>query len=198
MHGADEIQIECRKANKPYIYIDHGYFRRDLGLRWARFCVSHYHCKDWRDYSETPEVKVNDWKTGRHIVVLPPADYVSKIYKAKYWLDETLETLRKNTDRLILIKKKHDGRLADVINGAHCVVSFGSVGDVESVLSGIPVFTSEHSPCSPIAEKDFTKIETPHYPDRLKWIKSLYGSEWEFNEMKDCWERLWPLLPSTI
>ena len=198
LHGADEIQIECRQKNIPYIYMDHGYFRRDLSLRFARFCVSHYHNTDWRPYHESPEIQLKEWKQGRHIVILPPAEFVAKIYNAQDWLEKTLETLRVNTDRLILIKRKHDGQLKDFLNDCHAVVSFGSVGDVEAVLSGVPVFTSEYSPASPVSLKDFTKIESPIYPERTDWIQSLYGSEWEFNEMQDCWERLCPLLPSTI
>jgi len=199
LHGADEIQIECREKNIPYISIDHGYFRRDLNLKYARFCVSHYHCNDWRDYEESPEVNVFDWKDyGDHVVVLPPAEYVAKIYKAKDWLDETVETLRKNTDRLIMVKRKNDGDLFSVIKDCWAVVSFGSVGDVESALYGKPLFTSDFSPASPISLKDFTKIETPVYPDRTQWLRSLYGCEWESSEMKQCWDRLCPLLPSTI
>lgn len=195
LHGADEIQIECREKGIKYISIDHGYFRRDLNLKFARFCVSNYHCNDWRDYEEAPESSVFDWKPeGDAVVILPPPEYVAKVYKAQGWLDETVETLRKSTDRLILIKRKHDGDLLSVINDCWAVVSFGSVGDVESALYGKPLFTSEFSPASPISLKDFSKIETPIYPDRDQWLRSLYGSEWESTEMRECWERLSPLM----
>ena len=198
LNGADEIQIECRLKKIPYISIDHGYFRRDLNLRFARFCVSNFHCNDWRPYPEAPKVSVFDWKPfGEHVVVLPPPDYVARVYGASEWLDETVDLIRKNTDRLILIKRKTDGDLYSVIKDCWAVVSFGSVADVESALYGKPLFTSEFSPAAPISLKDFTKIESPIYPEREEWLKSLYGCEWESDEMTDCWERLCPLIQST-
>jgi len=198
LNGADEIQTECRDKKIPYVYIDHGYFRRDLGLKYARFCVSNFHNTDWRDYEETPKTPVFDWKDyGGHIVILPPAEYVSRVYRASNWLADTIDLVRKNTDRVIMVKRKHDGDLFSVIKDCWAVVSFGSVADVESALYGKPLFTSEFSPASPISEKDFTKIESPIYPDREKWIRSLYGCEWESSEMELCWERLKWQLPLT-
>ena len=198
LHGADEIQTECRDKKIPYVYIDHGYFRRDLNLKYARFCVSNYHCNDWRDYEEPPKVSVFDWKDfGGHVVILPPAEYVARVYKASNWLHDTIETVRKHTDRVIMVKRKHEGDLFSVIKDCWAVVSFGSVADVECALYGKPLFTSEFSPASPISLKDFTKIESPIYPDRSRWLRSLYGCEWESTEMKECWDRLKWQLPHT-
>lgn len=195
LNGADEIQIECRKLKIPYVYIDHGYFRRSLDLSVARFCVNNYHCNDFRPYQDSPKAPVFDWKPfGDSVVVLPPSDYVAKVYGANRWLEETLETLKKHTDRPLFIKRKGSGDLFSAIKDCWAVVSFGSVADVETALYGKPLFTSEFSPASPISIKDFTKIETPIYPERGAWISSLYGSEWESTEMQDCWERIWPLI----
>lgn len=198
LHGADEIQIKCRSLGIPYVYIDHGYFRRDFNLKYARFCVNNYHCTDWRDYEESPKTSVFDWKDyGEHVVVLPPSDYVAKVYGASKWLHETLEVLKKSTGRPIAVKRKHDGDLFSAIRNCWAVVSFGSVADVECALYGKPLFTSEFSPASPISLKDFTKIETPIYPEREKWIRSLYGCEWESTEMHHCWDRIkWQLQPT--
>ena len=188
LHGAAEIQIECRKHGIPYILIDHGYFNRDIGLSVARFCVNNYHCTDWRD-SNRPIPKVKDYRSGETIVVISPSDYAKLIYKAHDWLDETVAQIRKTTDRKIVIKHKDDGQLSDYLRKAHALVSFGSVSEVEAAIAGIPVFVSEYSPAYPITQP-ISNIETPDYPERESWLRSLAACQWYSHEMTECWQRL--------
>jgi hypothetical protein len=54
---------------------------------------------------------------------------------------------------------------------------------VEMAVAGVPCFTSEFSPAAQISEKDFSKIETPIYPDREPWLKTLSYSQWNVGEM---------------
>lgn len=188
LHGADDIQIECRKKNIPYVLIDHGYFHRDMNLEWARFCVSNYHCTDWRTSNrEIP--KAHEWKQGKQIVLLPPPEKIVKIYGAEHWLDETITELKQYTDRKLVIKKKGEGDFKQAISGAHAVVSFGSVGEVEAAIRGIPVFSSQYSPTVPISQP-LSEIETPLYPDRTEWMRSLAACEWHKDEMEQCWNRI--------
>jgi hypothetical protein len=188
LHGAAEIQIECRKQGIHYILIDHGYFNRDIGLSVARFCVDNYHCTDWRT-SDRPIPKVKAYRSGKTIVVIPPSDYAKLIYKAENWLDETLEQLKNYTDRKVIVKPKSEGVLKDYLRDAHALVSFGSVSEVEAAIAGVPVFVSEHSPLAPI-NQPLSNIETPDYPEREAWLRSLAASQWYSHEMNQCWERL--------
>ena len=188
LHGAAEIQIECRKKNIHYILIDHGYFARDIGLSVARFCVDNYHCTDWRT-SNRPIPKVKAYRAGKTIVVIPPSDYAKMIYKAHGWLDDTLEQLKQVTDRKVIVKTKGEGLLKDYLRDAHALVSFGSVSEVEAAIAGVPVFVSEHSPLSPI-NQPLSNIETPDYPERETWLRSLAASQWYSHEMTEAWHRL--------
>lgn len=188
LNGADLIQIECRKQKIPYVLIDHGYFHRDMNLTWARFCVNNYHCTDWRG-SDRDIPKLHKWKTGNHIVVLPPAPYIAKIYESQDWLENTVSELKQHTDREVVVKHKGEGELRDALHNAHAVVSFGSVGEVEAVLTGIPVFSSPYSPTAPISQP-ISEIESPAYPDRTLWASSLAACEWHKDEMEQCWNRL--------
>lgn len=197
-NGMFEVQETCLKENIPYIYIDHGYFRRAFNLEWYRISVSHYHTRDWRDSDRKHSGKVHQWKTGEHVVIIPPNAHAAKLYKAKDWLDKTTETVKNHTDRRIIVKEKGVGSLPDSLENAHCVVSFGSVAEVEAAMYGIPVFCSEYSPCVPIGEQDFTKIETPSYPDRGQWLRSLAGAEYRTGEEVMALERICPLVPIPI
>jgi len=191
-HGADNIQIACRKLGIPYLLIDHGYFNRDFNLSVARYCVNNYHCTDWRK-SDKPIPKVKEWKSGKHVLIIPPADKIAYIYGAENWVNETVKEVKRYTDRPIIIKKKNEGKLSDFLPMAHVVVSFGSVADVESAIAGVPVITSKFSPAIPISNK-IEDIEDLKHFDRTAWLSALAGSEWRASEMPECWQRIKTLL----
>lgn len=188
LHGADNIQIDCRKRSIPYILIDHGYFNRDFNLSVARFCVNNYHNTNWKE-TDKPIPKVKDWKKGNHVLIIPPADKIAYIYGAENWVNETIKEVKKYTDRPIIIKKKNEGKLGNYLAMAHVTVSFGSVADVESAIAGVPVITSQFSPAIPISNK-IEDIEDLKEFDRTSWLKALAGAEWKSNEMQQCWQRL--------
>lgn len=190
MNGTDDIQVECRKQNIPYVYIDNGYFNRSNFLTYARYCFNNYHCTDWRT-SDKKIPKMKKWKKdGKDIIVLSISPTTEKIYNVYGWLDNILEEIKKYTDRNIIIKDKDDPvPLAKYLENAHAVVSFTSVGDVESVLNGVPVYGSEFGPVVPITQP-LSEIESPKYPDRTAWASSLAAAEWHQCKMEDCWKRL--------
>lgn len=189
--GMDQVQIECRARNIPYVYIDHGYFRRSFNMDYYRICVSNFHCTDWRDSDRKWSGSVKDWKKdGEHVVILAPTEAVSKVYQIHDWLDKTIETVKNNTNRKIVVKHKGIGGFNEILESAFAIVSFGSVADVQAAMHGIPVFCSEYSPAIPIGLTDFTKIETPIYPDRAKWLRSLAAAEYEAGEEVLALERI--------
>jgi hypothetical protein len=55
---------------------------------------------------------------------------------------------------------------------------------VESFKNGVPVFyDSENSAALPIAESNFTKIESPKYEDRVALFSNLAYNNWTMEEM---------------
>ena len=199
--GMDLVQIECRAKGIPYVYIDHAYFKRDFQMRSYRICASGFHCSDWRDSDRVPAAKMSKWQQGSpngHIVVIEPSDSVKRVYRAEKWLDTTMDTLKNCTQRRIVVKQKGVGGLRDALTDSWCAVTFGSVADVEAALFGIPVFCSEHSPAVPIGLQDFSKVETPIFPDRAKWLRSLAAAEYSAGEETLAWERVCHFLPTAI
>lgn len=190
-YGAEDVQIKCKQEKRPYVYIDHGYFTRGYENGVFRFCVGHFHTRDWRT-SDRPYPKPNPYHGGENVIILPPASMVEYIHKAQWWLKETVSRLSELTDRKIIIKHKGDGKLADFLENAHAIVSFGSHGEVESLLHGVPVFTTM-GPSSRIADK-LDRIETPTLPDRGEWLSALAGAEYGLWELDKAWGRLLPLL----
>lgn len=193
--GCDEVQKRLRANNKPYVYADHAYWKRGYHTGNFRFCLGNFHCTDWRDAPRDrylrwkDRFRLQEWKRGDHILVLPPSPKVAEIYSAEQWCKTVTKLIRQHSDRQIIVKPKdHPQSLETLLKTAHCVVSFGSVADVESALAGVPLFTSSYSPAVPIALQDFTLIESPIYSEREPWLRSLCYAQWNLSEIKDCWQ----------
>jgi hypothetical protein len=107
------------------------------------------------------------------------------------WLECTLQTLRKFTDRPIKVRHKPRGGgtsgpaaalipFAEEARNAHAVVTTLSMAAVEAACLGIPVFCHEQGPARPIALTDLSLIESPIKPDRNAWLNTL--SYFQFTE----------------
>lgn len=191
LQGCDDIQKSCLKEKIPYIYIDHGYFRRGYDKGFFRVCVNNYHTTDFRPSGRQYSGKIRDWRrSGKTIVLLPPAEKVKEIYGCHNWQTEAINKLKKHTDRRIIVKPKGEGNLPELLQSAHAVVSYGSVADVESAMLGVPVFVSYRSPAVPIGITDLSLIESPIYPDREMWLSSLAGAEYHTSEFDKAWDRV--------
>lgn len=195
--GAIETKIvRCMKEDYPFFHLDHAYFNRGYSNGNCRVSYRHFHTTKLLDVPDDRVAltgkSLGDWKTGgKHIVLIEPSERIcSVLYNVKGvagtpkdWLRKAEHILRKSTDRPIVVKKK-SGSLIEVLKGAHALVSLSSVAEVEAALHGIPVFTSEDSPAAPISEKDLSKIETPIYPEREGWLRSLSYANFSIDDIK--------------
>jgi hypothetical protein len=172
---------QCQKDGRPFIFLDHAYFERGYQYGNFRVCVGGvYESRLLEVPSDRVRTELKPWRQGREVLVLVPSERVCEaIGASKSWAQETLEEVKRYTSRPVRLKAKGDKWPTDI----HCVVSLASVAEVEMAVSGVPCFTSEHSPASQISEKDFSKIETPIYPDREPWLRSLSYSQWNVGEM---------------
>lgn len=187
--------VKCMREGLPFLHLDHSYFKR--GYEHARFRVNFGHFHQTKlldvpgDRSELARKRLEPWKTGGgHVVVIVPSERIcmvlgelqGRVIKPKDWCRETEAELKKHTDRPI-VRKEKGGGMREAVAGAHAVVSLSSVAEVEAAVMGVPVFTSQDSPACQIAEHDFSKIETPIYPDRERWINTLSYSQFQVSEM---------------
>jgi hypothetical protein len=141
------------------------------------------------------KLEVLPWrKGGRHIVVALPSQTYSKSHDgADTWTDETLRQLALLTDRPIVTRDKECKRPLQVdLDGAHCLVTHGSVAAVESVICGCPVFVHPDSAAALVGKTDLKEIESPVYPDREQWLYSLSYSQFNERELVD--GTLWRLI----
>jgi hypothetical protein len=189
--NSDDLIIQCREEKRDYFFIDHAYFDRGYEKGNFRVIKNGVHQSELKKAPESKR-ELSDWTKGSFVIVIPPPPKIAKVFGLNNWVEETVKEIRKYTDRRIFIKQKQSLLpLSFYLNGAHCVVSFASVSEVEAAISGVPVFVSKYSPAYPISG-DITKIETPEYPERREWLSSLEASQFHTSQMEsgEAWRQL--------
>ena len=192
-------------TGRNFIYWDRGYLRRvfatwlprgrDMGIaggyyRW------HLNCHQMKQIYDVPddrwkflklEQSVKPWNDkGRHIVVADTLPDYWNLFSDPLWTKRTVEQLKTLTDRPIIVRDKESKvPLYDELKDAHCLVAHGSIAAVESVVMGCPVFVDRASAAALVGETDLTKIETPVYPERQRWLNSLAYCQFNETELVD-------------
>jgi hypothetical protein len=122
------------------------------------------------------------------------------------WLKQTVDDLRKHTQRPIVIRS-HPRREVVVLPGciidkplhmpdtyddfdfdralnhAWAVINWNSGPGSQAVVSGVPAFVGETSLAAPVANLDWSLIESPARPDRSEWLINLSHTEWTCAEL---------------
>ena len=201
-----------RATRRNFIYWDRGYLRRvfatwlpkgsDMGIPggYYRWHLNSFQMKTVADVPDDrwQSLKLNGsvkpWtKGGAHIVIADTLPDYWNLFCDPNWCRNTLAFLKTQTDRRIIVRDKESKvPLEKELKGAHCLVAHGSIAAVESVVMGCPVFVSDISAARFMGQTDFTKIETPVYPDRDKWLHSLAYCQFNENELVD--GTLWRLI----
>lgn len=189
-------------TGRTWIYWDRGYCRRifstDLPLGtnggYYRWHLNAYQMRSIRNLPDDRwrSLRIDPWpwhKGGSHIVFAEPTVPYTQFHRIEGWMDATLAQLRTLTDRPIRTRIKENQRsgrkLHQDLAGAHCLVTHGSNAAVEAAIMGCPVFVDPCSAAALVGQTDFTKIETPIYPDRQPWLNALAYSQFNETELVD-------------
>jgi len=212
--GSGEVYKWCKKENKDFYFMDHGYFTNAHDSpHWLRV-TKNAHCqtklfKRPNDrYEQYFKQNIKPWhKKGSKILILPPTNAIADFFGATHWLENTVKILRENTDRELVIRDKpyNPGITKDHVgatikmdiptnksagpinwNEYFACVTYNSNTMIESFTNGVPVFC-EQDVCgaAPISESNFTKIETPIYGDRMSLFSSLAYNNFSLEEMRN-------------
>lgn len=206
-----KFMYRCWEDNRDFYYMDTGYFGNERtqsnpnGWKYWHRIVKNNLQHD--QLIERPgdrfaafKRKFNPWKKdGRKILIAAPDEKPMKFYEKDLedWLTETVDTIKKYTDRPVEIRRRNKLRLdrlttdtlEDALNDdVFALVTFNSNAAVESVFQGIPVFVlAPASAASPVGLRDLSKIETPYYPDKDKlqaWGNHLAYGQFHISELK--------------
>jgi hypothetical protein len=181
----------CEKQNRDYFYIDTGYIGNMQRYKdWHRVVkngmqhvnVNYDMPEDrFRTISASKSyLNFPGWKKGgRAILVVTPSEKPCKFYgiNRDKFVEETISTLKKFTDRPIIIRDKAirrkrvgSGSIYNQLDteDIFAVVTYNSIAATEAVGYGIPAFTLAPNAADPFCLKDLSKIESPLYEDPHK------------------------------
>ena len=140
------------------------------------------------------QTEVRPWRqSGSHIVIAASSRTYARFHRVESWIADTIDALARVTARQLVIRDKESKRpLQADLEGAHCLVSHGSIAAVEAVICGCPVFVHPDSAAALVGRTDLKLIERPAMPDRTRWLHSLAYCQFNERELVD--GTLWRLL----
>jgi len=199
-------QLENQKSE--YWYTDTPYFGRfdNDNLKednhYWRICKNQIHARYWRDCPSDRfdkfnlKIKTRDKNQGEHILICPSSTGIHTYLKKTNWLNDTVNEIKKYTDRPIKIREKprkfgtSGPAVADVpleqdLQNAWACVTSCSISAVEATLQGVPVFSDPKSFAWSISSARLSEIEDPLYVDPTMWLYSLAYQQFTPREYAD-------------
>lgn len=207
-----KIMKKCWLDGRDFYFMDTGYMGNMRGplnpMGWKYYhrivkndLQHHELIKRPDDRFRKLAIPLHDWKKGgKKILIAKPDEKPMKFYglELEEWLQETIDTIKRYTDRPIEIRERVKSRLERTVNSTlkealdddvHCLVTFNSNSATEAVMYGYPAFTlSPSHAASPVTSQDLSKIETPFYPDKdlvYAWACHLAYGQFHIDELKD-------------
>ena len=156
-------------------------------------------------------LKLDPWRTNDGPILIACQHNNSAQWNSptsqERWTTETIETIRKHTDRQIILRqhprcpirfknlpantilqlpKKIPNTYDDYdfdVTRAYAVINWSSNPGIIAAMRGVPVFTSFSSLAWSVANLDVNKINNPDTPDRRQWLNDLAHTEWTTEEI---------------
>ena len=227
MENYRHIWQRYRNEGKPVIVIEVGGLRRNksfkIGInginRKADFANQDFDDKRWPLF----EHNFKPWNTTGDLIVIcgqhDSSEQWRGLPKMNQWIGDQITTIRKYTQRPILVRPhprnqiqfveddyknvklrlpKRDFKTYDdtdfkaTLERTWAVVNHSSNPAMEAVINGVPVFVSEDSLCHDVGNTSLADINTPAMPARQKWANKLSYTEWFPEEIEKGipWERI--------
>ena len=205
-----KIMKQCWEDQRDFYYVDTGYFGNEKtqtnpnGWKyWHRIVKNDLQHGEIVARPDDRFKKFNKtfspWKkNGTKILIAAPDEKPCKFYGVdkETWLRDTVETIKKFTDRPVEIRERAKNRIDRIANDTlqqaldndvFALVTFNSVAAVESIFHGIPAFTlAPANAASPVSLQDLSQIDKPYYPDYDKlyaWGCHLAYGQFHVSEM---------------
>ena len=169
----------CEAKGRDYYYIDTGYFgnvRKKFYHRITKNAMQNIGPVIERPFDRLALIgwQKRKFRPGRNILICPPSSKAMENFglDLKEWIENTVNTIKANTDRPIVIREKLSRRersSTDTMEMAlerdvHCLVTYNSIAATEAVLLGKPAFTLGPNAAHSVSSNDLAQIDTPYYP----------------------------------
>lgn len=213
MRANRPIWTEFRRTNRPVIVLEVGMLQR--GRTWKMAANGVNAEAIWPAATDIVRVQklgltLTPWQCkGQHVVIAMQrgdSEQWAGMPAPDVWLHDTIATLRKHTDRPIIVRKHprqaiatpetgiiqvptkvvgtyDDFDFAQCLQSAWCVVNWNSGPGSQAVIGGIPALVGASSLAAPVGNLDWSQIETPVRPDRSAWLNAVAHTEWTVEEI---------------
>ena len=212
-YGVLRGTAECFKQAEEFWYMDHGYLGGSEDFwRVTKNEVIHSGRGQYpTDRLQQFNLKFEPWrKTGKYIVLSPPSAPQRKFLEIENWLENTILSIRKHTDKEIILSRKplkhKNGKpkkleaLPEIAKSLR-VIPFGeAVHDAWTVITdhsrvmndalclGVPIICTNRNRQIGSIES----IESPEYIDREEFFAALSYNQWTLEEIRSgqAWREL--------
>ena len=206
-----KIMHRCWQDRRPFYYMDSGYMGNAISDRnpqghklWHRIVPNDL--QHSQILPRSPDrlrrlgITGHARRHGRRVIVAVPDEKPCRFYgiDRDQWIQDTVTTIKKHTDRPIVIRERAPRRqdrvatdpLVRVLgDDTHALVTFNSNAAVEAVIEGVPVFVSAPThAAAPVGNRDLGQIEEPFWPDRdlvEAWLCHLAYGQFHVRELED-------------
>lgn len=193
----------CWNTGRQFYYVDTGYFGNEKIKYYHR--VTKNNLQNLGPIIKRPldRIRKTGWRyrnftPGEKILICPPSEKVMMLFDQDLdtWLNSTIETIKKYTDRPIEIRLKPtraERTSTDTLEQAlsenvHCLVTYNSIAATEAIMAGKPAFTLGPNAAHILSLSDLSKIETPRIPAREEvedFAAHLSYCQFTLEEMKN-------------
>ena len=199
-----KVMEACRAHGRDFYYIDTGYFgnpvKGKLYHRITRNDVQYFGPIMDRPDDRLAQTGIGfkKFRPGQNILLAPPSQKLLMMYdiNLETWLNNTIEEIKKYTDRPIVIRKKQSRavRMAEdtiemaLAQDVHCLVTFSSIAAGEALLLGKPAITLGPNAAAPLCSQSLSEIECLNVPtvDEVRaWAANLAYNQFTEAEMRN-------------
>lgn len=204
-----KIMAEYRALDKPAVYVDLGYWRREGLTGYHKVVVNGRHPTAYfqnrrhkGDRFKTLGVTISPWRIGGHNILLAgmghKASVIAEGMAFERFERDAAETLLQHTKRPVFYRPKpndihgkpiagttfaRDLDLERIMSDCHAVVTHHSNVAVDALMAGVPAFCW-HGVAAPMALQDMTQIERPWFPgDRERWANDVAFTQFSVPEI---------------
>jgi hypothetical protein len=202
-----------RNTNRPVVVVEVGMLQRGRTWKLGINGTGHnaYYGQDLiPNRAAHLRLEARPWTNSGYNIVIAAQRSDSEQWATQpptaAWLTETSNTIRKYTDRPILIRPHPRQRITDIpgcgiemprpipgtydsfdyercLSTAWAVINHNSGPGSLAVLSGVPAFVHSSSLAAPVGNLDLSTINDPIRPDRTAWLEQLAHTEWYTDEI---------------
>ena len=193
IRGASHIISKTIGAGCSFYQMDNAYFGRDQLFRITK---NQLQLSRMRDVNESRldqqfkdlGLKFESWKKkrGEQILLCTSSEDLYSFFNTTKdeWINSTVETIRRFSDRPISLRSKQLVGIEDAVRDAWIVVTHSSAAAIDALRLGYPVIVTADSAASPLATS-FNDIERPRITaNRRRLFATLAWGQFSLSEME--------------